>query len=156
MTDQKPLNLQKAANARKYFVNQVKTASREQLLLMLFDGAIRFSTQAKEKIESNDVEGSHNLLIRSQRIMAELMSALDNSIGEQIYNNLISLYSFVYMRLVRANMNQDTVMIDEALKILAILRETWGDAVEKAKQEDNPEYAAFESARQAESKATGS
>jgi flagellar protein FliS len=124
--------------AKHYLEMQITTASKEQLLLMLFDGAIRFSEQAKEKIAARDIEGSHKLLIRAQRIMIELLSALDRSVGDELYGNLSGLYNFIYFRLVRANVRRDAALIDEALKILRSLRETWGEAVARAQQAQGP------------------
>ncbi|MCR4315334.1 MAG: flagellar export chaperone FliS [Planctomycetes bacterium] len=121
--------------ARSYLETQIRTASKEQLLIMLFDGAIRFCNQAKVKIEDRDIEGSYNLLIKAQNIVMELMCSLDRSIGEDIYNNLVGLYNFIYLRLVDANIKKDNVKIDEALKILVDLRGTWSDAIDKAKSE---------------------
>ncbi|MBI3098322.1 MAG: flagellar export chaperone FliS [Planctomycetes bacterium] len=121
--------------AKNYFETQVRTASKEQLLLMLFDGAIRFAEQGKERMLARDTEGQHKGLVRAQRIMMELLSALDPSIGEELHGNLAGLYNFVYFRLVQANLKRDPVLIDEALKILANLRETWGEAVVRARQE---------------------
>ncbi|MDQ7780373.1 MAG: flagellar export chaperone FliS, partial [Planctomycetota bacterium] len=74
----------------------MRTATKEQLLLMLFDGAIRFTDQARPKMEKKDLEGTHVLLVKAQRITLELISALDKSIGAEIYNNLTGLYTFVY------------------------------------------------------------
>lgn len=121
--------------SRKYLETQVRTASQEQLLLMLIDGAIRFSEQAKSKLAEKDIEGAHQLLIRAQRIMVELVSSLSRQIGDEIYNNLVRLYNFVYFRLVRANVQHSEAPIDEALKILGILRSTWAEAIEKSKEE---------------------
>jgi flagellar protein FliS len=118
-------------SSKKYLEMRVNTASKEQLLLMLFDGAIRFTEQARQKLDENEIEPAHNFLLKAQRIMVELMSSLDRGIGDDLYNNLIGLYNFVYFRLVNANLQHNTTAIDEALTILGSLRETWGSAVEK-------------------------
>lgn len=120
---------------RRYLETQVKTASQEQLLLMLIDGAIRFSEQAKARLAENDVEGAHHLLIRAQRIMVELVSSLTRAIGDEVYNNLVRLYNFVYFRLVQANVRHEATPIDEGLRILGILRSTWAEAIEKSVSE---------------------
>ncbi len=117
---------------RKYLETQVRTASQEQLLLMLIDGAIRFSEQAKGKLAEKDLEGAHHLLIRGQRIMVELVTSLSREIGDEIYGNLVRLYNFVYFRLVRANVQHAPEPIDEALRILGSLRQTWAEAIEKS------------------------
>lgn len=121
--------------SKKYLEMRVNTASKEQLLLMLFDGATRFAEQARQKLDEKDIEPAHTLLLKAQRIMVELMSSLDRGIGDDLYNNLIGLYNFVYFRLVNANLQHDAAAIDEALTILGSLRETWGTAVEKLNEE---------------------
>ncbi len=126
-----------AASAR-YLETQIQTASPDQLLLMLFDGAIRFSEQGKVLLLEKAFEQSNARLLRAQDIMLELMSALDTGIGEPIYGNLMGLYRFVWERLIDANVRRDAAPIDESLKILALLRETWGEAVAKARQEKSP------------------
>lgn len=119
---------------RQYLETQVRTASPEELLILLFDGAVRFCEQAKVRIDEKDIEGSHNLLIRAQQIVLEVMTALDRDIGDEIYANLIGLYRFVYMRLVRANVTREKPLIDEAVEVLAHLRDTWRQAVDQARK----------------------
>ncbi len=124
--------------AQKYLETEVKTKGKERLLLMLFDGAIRFSREAKECMAENDIEGAHNRLIRGQRIMLELIAALDEDpIPEDLYDNLIGLYDFIYNRLVEANTEQDPELVDEALEILEMMKETWEEAVDRMQQEED-------------------
>jgi flagellar protein FliS len=123
------------SNVRKYLETQVKTASKEQLLLMLYDGAIRFAEQAKEKIEEKDYERMHNLLLRAQRIIMELMSTLNKKVGEEIYKSLMGLYGFIQLRLMRANLRRDKKCLEEALQILKHLRETWALAIESDRKQ---------------------
>lgn len=124
-------------SAKKYLKTQILTAPPEQLLIMLFDGAIRFCEQAKERIDERNIEESHNLLMRAQRIMLELVSSLKkDGISEELYNNLCGLYLFVYRRLIHANIKKDKTAIDEALRILSSLRETWAQAIEIMHKEE--------------------
>lgn len=126
--------------AQQYLENQILTAAREQLLIMLFDGAIRFSEQAKIKIDENNTAESCKLLIKAQKIMIELISSLNkNAIEEELYNNIIRLYNFIYFRLIKANMTRDKALIDDAIAILKILRSAWAEAVEKDKQSKFPQ-----------------
>lgn len=122
--------------ARKYLESRVLTASKEELLLMLLDGAVRFVEAARQKLEDRKLDDFCNSLIRAQRIVSELMTTLRKDvIGEEIYNNLMGLYSFVYRRLVEANLQRDTGMLDEGLKILRLVRDMWREAVEKYRTE---------------------
>ncbi|OHB70224.1 MAG: flagellar export chaperone FliS [Planctomycetes bacterium RBG_16_43_13] len=135
--------------AEQYLENQIMTATKEELLIMLFDGAIRFSEQAKVKIDEKDVEGSCKLLIKSQRIVVELMSSLNKGIlSAELYNNLMGIYNFIYLRLIDANMKKEKGKIDEALKILRIMRDAWSDAVEKNRKETTTPIAAINTAAQ--------
>lgn len=119
----------------QYLEVQVQTASKEQLLLMLFDGALRFCELAKLGLQSQDIENSHKNLVRAKSIVVELLCSLDKKVGEALYYNLIRLYNFVYLRLVEANFNKNPKALDEAMVILASLRETWKDAVRKNSEE---------------------
>lgn len=128
--------------ARQYLESRIKTATKEELLILLFDGAVRFSEQAKIKIDEKDVEGSCQLLIKAQRIMVELICSLQKEIiGEDVYANLVKLYNFVYFRLIKANITKEKALIDEALSILVHLRETWAMAVDQEKMKKFPEAA---------------
>ncbi|MBI5360800.1 MAG: flagellar export chaperone FliS [Planctomycetes bacterium] len=123
----------------KYLEMQIKTAGKEQLLLMLFDGAIKFAEQAKMKITAKEIEASHNLLIKAQRIIMELIVALDKkAIDAATYKNLTGLYTFVYLRLVEANIKRKPELVDEAIKILNNLRITWTEAIMKMKESAHP------------------
>ncbi len=121
----------------EYLKTQVMTASRERLLLMLYDGAIRFASQAREKMVEGDLEAMHNLLVRSQRVIVQLMAALDPSVDELLCRRLCSLYTFTYMRLVKANVERSAKLIDEAVEVLTSLRETWEEAIGKMKLEED-------------------
>jgi flagellar protein FliS len=122
--------------AAQYLQARIMTATKEELLLLLFDGAIKFAQQAKAKLKEGNREEKCKLLIRSQKIVIELMSSLRKDVlSQELYSNLIGLYGFIYMRLVDANLSDDQVKIEEALQILNSLRQTWAEAIEKNKKE---------------------
>lgn len=115
-------------NARpgnEYLRNAVLTATPEQLQLLLYDGAIRFSSQAREAMLAKDIEQTHNLLTRAQRILIEMQGGLRPEIAPDLCQQMASLYNFVYRRLVDANVNKDAEALDEAIQILGHMRETW-------------------------------
>jgi len=125
-------------NARageEYLRNAVLTATPEQLQLMLYDGAIRFATQARESIQAKDIEQTHNLLTKAQRIIIEMQNGLRPEIAPDICSRMGSLYNFVYRRLVEANINKDLAALDESLRILQHMRETWVLLMDKLRQE---------------------
>ena len=136
------------AKAKQYLRNQIMTAPKEQLLLLLFDGAIRFSEQGKAKLAEQSYEESCNFLIRAQRIMIELISSLNKDVlPQEIYNNLVRLYHFVYFRLIDGNLKKDAQRVDEALVILRNLRETWSLAIEKDHKEKFPQAGLVQEAQ---------
>ncbi|HOB40327.1 MAG: flagellar export chaperone FliS [Limnochordia bacterium] len=111
-----------------YRQTQVSTASPGELLLMLFDGAIRFARQAQEHLRQGDLEAANSKLIRVQDIVSELNLSLDLSVGE-IAVNLQQLYTYIYDRLVQANIRKDPEIVEEALVLLMELRDTWEQVV---------------------------
>jgi len=115
---------------------KIQAASREQLILMLYDGAIRFGEQAKNKLFAKDYEAAYGLLIRAQNIVLELLHALDRKGGGSVADNLAGLYTYSYQLLVEANIKHDPTKIDECNGILKKLREAWADAVQKLKERE--------------------
>ncbi|MCK6455426.1 MAG: flagellar export chaperone FliS [Phycisphaerae bacterium] len=109
----------------EYLRNAVLTARPEQLQLMLYDGAIRFATTAREALTRNDLESSCEALLRAQRIVVELESGLRHDVNPNLCSQMAALYQFVYRRLVDANTQRDVDAIDDALQILRHQRETW-------------------------------
>jgi flagellar protein FliS len=122
---------------KKYIETQANTATKEQLLLMLYDGAIRFSQLGRENMRLGRIEDTFNYFKRAQRVVTELLCSLDKRIGDEIYSNLVNLYKFIYFRLVEASLKKEEKFVDEALEILTHLRETWVRAIEK-RQKENP------------------
>lgn len=120
----------KNPQAQKYLENRVLTAPREELLLMLLDGAVRFAESGRRGLEGKKFDKSCDALIRVQRIMMELMSALRKDlVGDELYGRLMGLYFFVYRRFAEANLRRDPALIDEGLAILQELRSMWREAV---------------------------
>jgi len=118
-------------NAAKYRQAQVETATPAQLLVMLYDGAIRFLSIAREKMESRDLESRHTNLIKAQKIIAELLSSLDMKRGGEVAANLQRVYTFMLQQLVEANINDKVAPIDEVLGMLRELRESWADVAQQ-------------------------
>ncbi len=117
------------------------TARPEQLQLMLYDGAIRFASQAREAIEKREIENSFNLLTRAQNIVREMENGLRHEVAPEICSQMASLYRFVFGRLVDANVNKDVQAVDDALKVLRHQRETWAilaDKIQKAQAAESP------------------
>jgi flagellar secretion chaperone FliS len=120
-----------ALNAYKN--NSVNHASKDQLLLMLVDGAVRFSKIAREALENKNVIESHKNLVKVQDIFTELMISLDQSAGEwakQIYK----VYEFIKNSLVEINLRKDLNAMDELMPVIEGIRDTWHEAYELSKK----------------------
>ncbi len=124
--------------ASLYLKNQVQTNSPGKLVLMLYDGVKRFTSQGIKAVEKNDNEGANNHFIRSQDILLELMSGINLEAGE-IAKNLYSLYEYMHYRLVQANLKKEKEPAEEVLVMIGELRETWARMLkEKDSQGDIP------------------
>lgn len=124
-----------AKSAEQYKKQQIETATPEEILIMLYDGAIRFLLVAKKGIDENNIEKTHNNLIKAQHIILEFMESLDMEIGGNIALNLYRLYEYLHHQLVQANIKKDVAMIDEVLDHLRRLKTTWEEAIRIARKE---------------------
>jgi flagellar protein FliS len=124
-----------AANA--YRKNAALGASKVQLVVMLYDGALRFMEEGKRAMNEKDLETQNTKLQRAQRIVAELMGSLNLKVGGEVTENLLKLYTFVMNELVEANVTDDPKKIDNAMKVMSELRESWVEIEKMTKT--NPE-----------------
>jgi flagellar protein FliS len=105
----------------RYQDMKIQTASPEQIMIMLYDGAIRFSLQAKKKMVDKDFEGKGIFISKTQAIIDELMNSLDFSIAPDLCSNLQQLYIYINERLTEANIKLDIEAVDEVVGLLNIL-----------------------------------
>ncbi|QHT64173.1 flagellar export chaperone FliS [Paenibacillus lycopersici] len=115
---------------QKYQQLSVQTASPAQLLLMLYDGAIRFVKQGVDAIEQGHVEKANISLIKAQNIVHELMAALDFQYS--ISNDLVKVYEYMLHQLIQANVKKDTAPALEVLSFLVDLKDSWMQASKPA------------------------
>ncbi|MDR1913325.1 MAG: flagellar export chaperone FliS [Clostridiales bacterium] len=116
----------------KYNDNSIMTASKEELTLMLYEGALKFANQAMTAIESKDYVKSNTLIMKVEDIIREFQMTLDFQYN--ISNDLNSLYDYMYGRLVEANMKKDLNILEEVRNMLREFRDTWKEAMNLAKQ----------------------
>ncbi len=114
----------------QYQNNHIQTASREQILLMLYDGAIRFSKQAKAALEEGDMAAKGRYIGKTIAIVSEFSNSLDHEIGGELASNLDALYNYMITELSKANVKNDTGPIDSVCTMLCELRATWAEAIE--------------------------
>ena len=120
----------------KYKQNTVTTASREDIMVMLFDGVVKFVKKSKIALENKDYGELHINITKAQNILVEFIDTLDFSANFEIATNLRRLYEYNINLLTRANLKRDMDAMDEALGLLTGLRDTWRKAVEIAKKEN--------------------
>lgn len=108
-----------------YRRQQVETASPLQLIVMLYDGAIRHCRGAELAIEQQDRQRAREHLLKAQDIVAELLASLDMEKGGELAASLAQLYGYIHARLVAANVQQDAAAAREARRLLSGLREAW-------------------------------
>ena len=113
-----------------YQQNAVQTAPPEKLVLMLYDGCLRFLQGARKALEEKEIQNVNNNLVKAQAIINELMANVDKGVGE-IGENLVLLYDYMYRKLVEANVKKDAEAIAEVEILVRELRETWHQAITK-------------------------
>lgn len=113
------------AYSQAYQKAAVNTVDQRKLILMLYDGAIKFLTHAVEKMEKNDVYEAHTNLIRGKSIIAELLSSLNLEGGGDIARNLQRLYAYMFNELIDANLNKEPDRVQRVVHLLKELRTAW-------------------------------
>ncbi|MCU9810283.1 MULTISPECIES: flagellar export chaperone FliS [Paraclostridium] len=114
-----------------YKQNSVNTASKEQLLLMLVDGAVKYTKIARLAILDRNIERAHKELVRVQDIFLELMITMDRS--SKAMDDLYQLYEYIKNELAKANMKKDIKIIDEVLPFIEEVRDMWHEVDMKIK-----------------------
>lgn len=121
--------------ANAYLKTKVMTASREELRLMLIDGAIKFARQAHSGIERNDPELTYAGFSQCRDIVLELLNTIRPEHAPEVAKSVQELYTFLYGELVKAGINKDRGILSEVISLLEYERETWVLAMERATQE---------------------
>lgn len=121
---------------KQYKEVQVKTANKGKLLIMLYQGAIKFMRLAKTYIRDNNISEANENLIKAQNIVNELNATLDQERGGEIARNLSSLYNFMNRRLIEANIKKEIEPIEEVEEIMMGLLESWEEIINKNKSKN--------------------
>lgn len=126
---------------KQYQKNEVETASPEKILIMLYEGAIQYLNVARIEMTSEkpvkDIGKIHTNIVGAQNIITEFQETINFEIGGEFANKLYSLYSYMYQKLVDANIKKDVQSLDEVLKHLRSLRDAWKQAIEKEQKKLN-------------------
>lgn len=118
--------------ANRYYETQIKTATPEELTMLLYNGCIRFLKQARICIESKDYEGKNTQITKAINIIDELQSTLD--MKYEISSNLSALYDYFKERLIYASMQLNIDVLQEVIDLVIELRDTWHEVIKKVKQ----------------------
>ena len=117
-----------------YKNNSVNYASKDQLLLMLVDGAVKFAKISRQAIIDKDIKKAHTNLMKTQEIFIELMVSLDMEKAEWT-NDLMQIYAFIKDKLEEVNMKKDIKIMDEILPLIEEVRDLWYETDKRAKHQ---------------------
>jgi flagellar protein FliS len=123
----------KAHNA--YQSVQVTTTDRGRLLLMMYEGAIKFLRQARAGIEENDIAKFCRFLSKGQAIIAELMNTLDFERGGTIARDLDRLYDFMLFYLTEANLHRDPQRITKVIGLIDTIYQAYKEIIDGEKKD---------------------
>lgn len=118
-----------------YLRDAILTASPEQLHLMLYDGAIRFTRQGIKAIEEKSWEQCFNSFNRAQQIVLEMLNSLNYDVDRELCKRMASIYNFIYRKLIEACSSRELQAANDALGLLEFQRETWLMLMDRLKQE---------------------
>lgn len=118
----------------QYMNSKMMTATPEQLIMMLYDGAIKFCNLAIMGIESSDIVKAHKNIMKVERIIDELRNSLD--FNYPVAKEFENVYQYLYDRLIQANLKKDRDIMEEVLEHLRTMRETWEEVMKLAKQKN--------------------
>lgn len=114
-----------AATPNAYRQSAILTAPPERLVVMLYDGAIRFLHQAAAAVRGQDIAAAHGKLRRAEDIVAHLNATLDHERGGEIAAQLQAIYLFCRRQLNEARVSRDAEKIEVVIGLLAQLRDSW-------------------------------
>lgn len=113
-----------------YANNKIMTASPAELTLMLYEGAIKFCNIAIVAVEENDIQKAHNNIMKVERIIEEFQATLNHKYP--VAKDFDEVYIYLMMRLKEANMKKDKEILEEVLKHLRTMRDTWKEVMRTA------------------------
>jgi flagellar secretion chaperone FliS len=117
------MNASRAAQAYR----RVESESRSplELVVMMYDGALRFLEEASEAVDRGDLRARAHAVSRVLAIIGELQNTLDVEKGGAVADQLDDLYTYLTSRLLDVALKQDVTAIEEARKLLTPIRDAW-------------------------------
>jgi len=124
-----------------YKSNEITTVSQGKLIVMLYEGAIRFLSIARDNVENPRKFDTVNAnILKTQEIISELMASLDMNKGGKIADDLLSLYVYFKKRLLEANMKKDIEILNELIKHFNDLKTAW-EEIERTATTASPQVS---------------
>lgn len=114
-----------------YAKNKITMASPAELTLMLYDGAIKFCNIAIVAIENKDYAKANTNIQKAEKIVGEFQATLD--FKYDVAKDFDNVYKYLMQRLIKANVKKDTEILEEVLKHLRTMRDTWKEVMGKTK-----------------------
>jgi len=116
-----------------YKKTSVETASKEQILLMLYQAAIKNCKKAIEAIEQKNIAKKGEFISKMQDIVVELSNSLDFEVGGDVAKELASLYDYILYSSTQANIKIDKSHLEGCLRVLNTLYDGWTEAIKQIK-----------------------
>ena len=110
-----------------YQNTKIMTASPAELTLMLYEGAIKFCNIALMGIEEKNIEKAHNNIVKVEHIIEEFQATLNHKYP--VAKDFDNVYTYLLERLFEANMKKDPEILEEVLKHLRTMRDTWKEVM---------------------------
>lgn len=114
----------------QYLRSKIMTASKGELTLMLYDGAIKFCNMGIMCIEKKDIPGANTNIKKTEAIIEEFQATLDHKYP--VAEDFEKVYNYLYDRLVQANLKKDPEILKEVLEHLRTMRDTWKEVLRTA------------------------
>jgi flagellar protein FliS len=117
-----------------YKTNSVNYTSKDQILLLLIEGAVKFSKDGRQAIIDKDIKKAHDNIVKTQNIFYELIIALDVSKDGKWVKPIVNVYGFIIRRLIDANIRKDSKIMDEVIPLIENVKDIWIQACKIAKK----------------------
>ncbi len=121
-----------------YKDTEIQTADQGKLIIMLYEGAIRFLNIAINNMDFRKYDIVNNNIIKAQDIITELMLSLNMEQGGEIAQNLFNIYAYMKKRLLEGNIGKDPKILQEVVRHLTNLKSAWEEAIRKAPVKTTP------------------
>ncbi|MCW6030928.1 flagellar export chaperone FliS [Pantoea sp. JK] len=117
--------------------SSVMSANQQQLITLLFDGAISALVRARLFMQDNNIQGKGNSISKAINIIeGGLKQGLNEQSGDDLTDNLLGLYSYMVRRLVQANLRNDVEALEEVEGLLRNIADAWKEVVQPQHLQD--------------------